>query len=101
MTKSVAEIARIWVGSYLLDSTPDPHFAELFAPRVKAWHNYDAERVEYNGHELANLMLQRREQLRRVMPDFRVEDFKLYVAEFAFIFTHTVNRRAILTRFGV
>jgi hypothetical protein len=88
MTRSVAEVARRFVGSYL-GTNPDPHFEELYAPKVLAWHNFDAKKVEYHGNELAKMQLERLAQVKRLMPNFRIQDFTMHVAESAFIFVQT------------
>ena len=88
MTISVEEVARRWTGSYL-DTDPDPDPENLFASKVLGWHNFDDEVVEYEGAKLANRLLGRRARIRNVIPDFRVEDFKLHIAESAFIFVQT------------
>ncbi len=86
MTRSVQEVADRLVGSYL-NTNPDPDLADIFAPKVLGWHNFDQETVEYDGPGLANMLMQRRAEVRQVMPDFRVEDFKAHVARDAIIFT--------------
>lgn len=86
MTRNVQEVADRLVGSYL-NTNPDPNLAEIFAPKVLGWHNFDPEKVEYDGPGLAKMLMQRRAEVRQVMPDFQVEDFKAHVAQDAIIFT--------------
>jgi hypothetical protein len=88
MTISVADLAKRFTGSYL-GHDPDPHFPELFADVVHGKHNFDAAFQEYVGAELAQNMLDRREAIRRVMPDFDVIDFTVHIAEDAFIVVQT------------
>ena len=88
MPKSVAEVAKRFIGSYL-GTAVDPDFADLFAPKLVAWHNYDAKKVEYDGAAWASMQLQKRDQLRRLVPDHTIENFTLHVAESAFILVHT------------
>lgn len=86
MTRSVQEVADRLVRSYL-NTDPDPNVAEIFAPKVLGWHNFDAERTEYDGQSLAKMLMERRAEVRQVMPDFEVQDFKAHVAKDAIIFT--------------
>lgn len=86
MTRSVQEVADRLVGSYL-NTNPDPNLAEIFAPKVLGWHNFDAEKTEYEGPALAKMLMERRAQVRQAMPDFHVDDFKFHVADDAVIFT--------------
>ena len=90
MGVNIAELAKRFVGTYL-NTDPDPKFEELLAPKVTAWHNFDAEKVTYDGAEFAKDWLLRREDARSLMRDFRVDDFKVHLADSAIIFTQTVT----------
>lgn len=89
MARSVTEVAEICIGSYLLDRGPDPAFGEIFATTVIGRHNYDSGSVNYDGVRLAEEMLARRVQIDQLMPDFRVENHRLHIANKAFAFVHT------------
>lgn len=88
MSRSAEEVARRWVGSYL-GHDPDPDPADLFASKVMGFHNFDDEKIEYDGRELADMLLNRRAKVKNLMSDFHVEDFKCHVADDAFIFVQT------------
>ena len=88
MTRTVAEVAKRFVGTYL-DTDPDPKLEELYAAKVTRWHNFDPAKHEVRGRDIANQMVTRRALIRSVIPDFRVEDFKLHIAESAFIIVQT------------
>lgn len=85
-----SEFAKRFVGTYL-NTDPDPNFHELLAPRVTAWHNFDAEKVEADGVDFAKEWLERRAEARRLLPDFQVEDFNIHLADDAVFFTQTVT----------
>lgn len=88
MTRSIAELARRWAGTYVGDD-PDPHPEELFAPKVLGWHNFDEQKVEYEGATLAQWLLRTRADIQREIPDFTVEKFNVHVADNAIVFVQT------------
>lgn len=90
MTLSIAEIARRFTGTYL-DTDPDPNFRELFAPTVVAWHNFDPEKVEYTGDAIAQFFIDKRAEMRAIIPDFRADEFRMHQAPTALTFTQTTR----------
>jgi hypothetical protein len=89
MTKTVEEIADICIGSYLLGKGRHPEFNNIFADKVLAWHNYDPAPMEFEGPVLGDYMMEMRARIDGLMPDCHVEDYKLHIANGAFVFVHT------------
>lgn len=52
----INELVRRFTGSYLATHI-DPNIAELFAPTMTVWHNYDANRMELPGEMYAKGMM--------------------------------------------
>lgn len=90
MPLSISEIARRFTGTYL-NTDPDPNFRDLFAPTVLAWHNFDAEKVEYTGEAIAQFFIGKRDEMRAIIPDFRADDFRMHEAPTALAFTQTTR----------
>ncbi len=90
MPLSITEIARRFTGTYL-NTDPDPEFRDLFAPTVTAWHNFDTEKVEYTGDAIADFFVQKRAEMRAIIPDFRADDFRMHEAMTALVFTQTTR----------
>jgi hypothetical protein len=52
----VQDVANRFAQTYGLTQV-DPHFAQLFAPTVEVWHNFDQDIISLSGDELAGAML--------------------------------------------
>ncbi|MET0455780.1 MAG: hypothetical protein ABW137_28390 [Mycobacterium sp.] len=52
----VRDVANRFARTYDLTQV-DPHFAQLFAPTVEVWHNFDQDVMRLAGEELASAML--------------------------------------------
>lgn len=87
--KTVAEIADICIGSYLLGKGRHTEFGDIFADNILAWHNYDPAPMEFEGAVFADYMMEQRDRIDKLMPDCHVEDYKLHITDSAFAFVHT------------
>lgn len=90
MPLSNSEIASRFTGTYL-DTDPDPDFSDLFAPTVIAWHNFDPEKIEYTGDAIARFFIDKRAEMRAIIPDFRADEFRMHQAPTALVFTQTTR----------
>lgn len=90
MTLSVSEMAERFTGTYL-NTNPDPHFRDLFAPTVIAWHNFDAKKGEYTADAIASFFIEKRAQMRELLPDFRADDFIMHESPTALVYTQTTR----------
>lgn len=52
----VLDVANRFAQTYGLTQV-DPYFAQLFAPTVEVWHNFDQDVMRLSGDELADAML--------------------------------------------
>ena len=69
MTVDITEIAKRFVGSYTLEDV-DPNLAELFAPSMTVWHNYDAERMQLPGATYVQAMMLKLTACKKRIPDY-------------------------------
>ncbi len=88
MNLTPREIADRLVRTYL-DIDPDPDIAEIFGERVVAYHNYDPAPFHFDAAEFSKHLFERRAKSRKVISNYRVEDFKCHVASDAIIFTQS------------
>lgn len=88
MTLTPREIADRLVRTYL-DIDPDPNIVEIFGDKVVAYHNYDKEPYHFDAAGFSQHLFERRAKSRRVISQYRVEEFKCHVAPDAIIFTQS------------
>lgn len=85
---SIQEIATRFAN--VVKGNPDPNLAELFAPRVVVGHVYDDQMNEADSAGVVAAALNDEPGFRRLMPDYRPADVRVFCGEDGFAIARTV-----------
>lgn len=86
----VRDVANRFAQTYVLTQV-DPYFAQLFAPTVEVWHNFDQEIMRLSGDEFAGAMLRMLRATADIVQDHSDQIWSLQVSHDGFTVAATAS----------
>ncbi|WP_199255636.1 hypothetical protein [Mycolicibacterium mengxianglii] len=86
----VRDVANRFAQTYGLTQV-DPYFAQLFAPTVEVWHNFDQHTMRLSGDEFAGAMLRMLRATAEIMPGHSDQIWSLQISHDGFTLAATAS----------